>query len=192
VDHYNQEICAGNLIADYLEGELDKATSDLVEKHLAGCERCRIELRAQQLFMCELDAAMTQHGDLDVPDDFSRVVAVRAGSDMRGVRSTAEHKKGLVISLVLSLIAFALLGTAARESTIRFGRRAVGSFLGLVEFLWNASYDAVASLTVVSRVLSRKFVVESGSLGLVIVVLALAVFLLSRLISNYHRTGTIE
>jgi len=188
----NQQTCPVNLIAPYLEGELDQATSELFEEHLAGCELCRIELRAHQLFMCELDAALTQQGDLEVPANFSHLVAVRAVSDMRGVRSASEHKKALAFSLVLALISFALLGATARDYSVRFGRKVVGIFWGLAEFFWNAAYDTVASLTVVSKALSRKFVVESGSLVLVLVVLAAGGFLLSRLISNYHRSGATE
>jgi hypothetical protein len=142
--------------------------------------------------MCELDAALTQPGEIDVPASFSHLVAVRAVSDMRGVRSASEHKKALAFSLILALLSFALLGTTARDYTVRFGRKVVGSFWGLAEFLWNAAYNAAASLTVVSKVLSRKFVVESERLVLVLVVLAVGGFLLSRLISNYHRSGATE
>lgn len=187
-----QQTCPVNLIPPYLEGELDQATTELLEEHLRGCELCRIELRAHQLFMCELDAALTQPGDLDVPANFSHLVAVRAVSDMRGVRSASEHKKALAFCLALALISFALLGATARDYTVRFARKLVGSVWGLAEFLWNAAYDTVASLTVVSKALSRKFVIESGSLILVLVVLAAGGFLLSRLISNYHRSGATE
>jgi len=45
---------------------------------------------------------------------------------------------------------------------------------------------------VISRVLGRKFIVETGNVTVAIVLLALGVLLLSRLISNYHRAGTIE
>jgi hypothetical protein len=98
----------------------------------------------------------------------------------------------LSFCMILALAAFALVGTPARESMFSFGRRLAGSIFGILTFVWTAFYDATASIAVISRVLSRKFVVESGSLGLLIVLLALAVGLLSRLISNYHRTGAIE
>ena len=56
----------------------------------------------------------------------------------------------------------------------------------------NIVYDAVAGVVVIFRVLGRKIVVESGSFGVVLVVLAIAILILSRLISNYHRTGATE
>ena len=94
--------------------------------------------------------------------------------------------------MILALVGFALLSPSARDSIVHFASRLSGSFFGVVSFLWTAFYDAAASVTVIFRVLSRRLVVESGSLGLFIVLLALALLLLSRLISNYHRTGAIE
>lgn len=188
----NQDICNQNVIAAYVDSELDYNESILFEKHLEMCEECRTELTAHRLFMCELDSAMTHNADLPVPDNFSRLVAVRAISDMRGVRSKSEHKKAALFSIALALVAFTLLGTTASRSTLGLGRKLVGKIFGLAEFVWTTSYDTVASLTIVSRVLSRKFIVDSGSLGLLLALLAVAVVLLSRLISNYHRTGAIE
>jgi anti-sigma factor RsiW len=188
----SKEVCATNLIAAYIDGELEDNARVLFEQHVEDCGDCRAELKAHQRFICELDAAMTESMDVVMPDDFSRVVAARAESDMSGVRSFAERRKALNICVMLALVAFALLGTAARNSVVSVGRILAGRFFGAASFLWTAFYDAAASVTVISRVLSRKFVVESGRLGLLLVLLALAVVLLSRLISNYHRAGATE
>jgi hypothetical protein len=45
---------------------------------------------------------------------------------------------------------------------------------------------------VIVRVLSRKVIVESGSLGALLFFLALAILVLSRLLSKYHRPGATE
>jgi hypothetical protein len=68
----------------------------------------------------------------------------------------------------------------------------VAKALGVIEFAWNTLYDSVVSLAIISRVISRKFIIETGNLGLVFVLFAFALLLLSRLISNYHRTGAVE
>jgi len=62
----------------------------------------------------------------------------------------------------------------------------IGSLIGGV------AYDAVSGLVVIARVAGHKIVNESGSFGVVLVVLAGGVFLLSRLISDYHRTGATD
>jgi hypothetical protein len=184
--------CAANYVAAYLDGELDHNAEVLFERHLAECACCREELRAQQLFVCELDAALTDRFEIDVPRDFSRRVAAHATSDMSGVRSISEHKKALGICLLLALGGFALVGATARESLLLVGRKVVGIALGLGSFVWTTIYDAGVSLAVILRVVSRKVVVESGSSMYLLVAFAFAVFLLSRLILKYHRTGAAD
>jgi hypothetical protein len=70
--------------------------------------------------------------------------------------------------------------------------RFVASVRGLGSFVVGFVYDGVSGLVVISRVVGRKIVNESVSFGVVLVVLAVAVFVLSRLISDYHRTGATE
>jgi predicted anti-sigma-YlaC factor YlaD len=188
----SKDVCAVNLILAYIDGELEDDARVLFEQHVEVCGDCRAELTAHRLFICELDAAMTQSLDVAMPDDFSRIVAARAESDMSGVRSFAEHRKALSICAILAFVAFALLGTASRTSIVTVGRILAGKVFGAAGFLWTTFYDAAASVTVISRVVSRKVFFESGNFGVLLVLLALAVLLLSRLISNYHRTGAIE
>ena len=190
----NQEkICERNLIAAYVDGELDTDLTLLFEDHLEGCDVCRAELRAHRLFVCELDAAMLESAEIPVPDDFSRMVAARAASDMRGVRTRSENRKALTICAALALVGFALLGAAARNTVFGVVERFVGTVFSLIGFVASAVYDTVAGFAVVLRVLGKKAIIDSGSLGGPLVgLLALAILILSRLISNYHRTSATE
>jgi anti-sigma factor RsiW len=189
----NQDkICERNLFAAYVDGELDTDLTLLFEDHLDDCFECRAELRAHRLFVCELDAAMMESAEIPVPDDFSRMVAARAASDMRGVRTRSEHRKALTICAVLALVGFALLGAAARTTVFMIAERFVGTVFSLVSFMAGTAYDMVAGFAVVFRVVSRKVIVDSGSLGPLVGLLALAILILSRLISNYHRTSATE
>ena len=187
-----EKICERNLFAAYVDGELDTDLTILFEDHLEGCAECRAELRAHRLFVCELDAAMSESADIPVPVDFSRMVAARAASDMRGVRTRSENRKALTICAVLALVGFALLGTAARNTVFGVAERFVGAVFGLVSFVATSAYDAVAGFAVVFRVVSKKVIIDSGSLGPLVGLLALAILILSRLISNYHRTSATE
>lgn len=186
-----EKFCESNLIAAYVDGELDEDLAQRFEEHLQSCEPCRVELRLHRLFICELDATLTD-AEMPMPRDFSRIIATRATSDMRGVRTRAEHRKALGICMILALIGFALLGATARETVFLVAGRFVTTVMGLVGFAATAVYETVAGLAVISRVLSRKIIVESGSLGPMIVVLAVAVVLLTRLLSKYHRTSATE
>lgn len=187
-----QQLCRRNQIASYIDGELENGEVLLLESHLAECAECRSELRAHQVFISELDAALTQKDSLTVPANFSRVVAARAASDMSGVRSSAEHRKALVFVVVLASTAFALLGTSASQFVVAVVQRGVAKIWAVVGLVWSASYDAFASTVVIGRVISRKFVVEPRRVGLSLVVLAGAIFLLSRLLSKYRRMGATD
>jgi anti-sigma factor RsiW len=187
-----ENICERNLIAAYVDGELEQDVNLLFEDHLESCAPCRAELRAHRLFICELDAALTESADIPVPAGFSRMVAARASSDMRGVRTRSENRKALGICMILALAGFALVGATARDTIFMVAGKFVTTFLRVAGIVSVAVYDLVAALAVIFRVLSRKIIVESGSLGPVLVLLAVAIFLLSRLISNYHRTSATE
>ena len=187
-----QKICQKNLIAAYVDGELSDVASAILEQHLEECTECRAELRAHRVFVCELDAALTGNVDLPVPADFSKVIATRARSDMRGVRTAAEHKKAIAICVVLALTGFALLGATARDNVFTVARRFVAAVFSIAGLAGGVAYDAFAGLVVISRVVGQKIVNESGSFGVVLVVLAGGVLLLSRLISDYHRTGATD
>ena len=124
--------------------------------------------------------------------DFSRRVAARATSDMRGIRSPSENKKALAFCVVLALAALGLLNETSRVAAFRATQEIIRTVFATVGVLWNAFYDMVASVTVISRVVSRKLIVESNWLGVLLVLFALAILLLSRMIVRYHRTSATE
>ncbi|MFN2531971.1 MAG: anti-sigma factor [Pyrinomonadaceae bacterium] len=186
------QTCEKDLIVAYVDGELDNVASTAFEDHIAGCEECRSELTEHKMLICALDSVLNQDPNVGIPVDFSRIVAAHAENDMRGVRSRAEHRKALLFSILLASFAFVLLGSSARLSVFSFGRKMLAAALRLAEFLWSMVYDALAGLTAVFRVVSRDVVVDTRSLGLLLLLLALAVLSLSRLISHYHRSGAVE
>ena len=185
------KICEQNLIGAYVDGELDADLTLRLEEHLKDCSDCQFELRAHRLFVCELDASLTnKNRDLPVPADFSRRVAACARSDMSGVRTRAENRKALAICMILALSGLALLGATTRYAVFVVVGRFVTKVFSLVEFVVTTVSDAVVGLIVVLKVLSGK--IQSGSSGPLLVLLAVAVMVLSRLLSHYHRTGATE
>ena len=189
----NNYICETENIAAYIEGDLEPDLYAALEEHVKQCARCASELQAQRLFMCELDSALASPFNLAVPANFAQVVAVRAESDMRGVRDSSEHKKALRFCIILGLAAFALLGVASSKAVILNLRSTGARVFGVVGFFARATLDAAAGFAITSRVVSRGLIPDSrlaGWAGLLLVVLAIAV--LSFLISRYHRTRVIE
>ncbi|HWF87269.1 MAG TPA: zf-HC2 domain-containing protein [Pyrinomonadaceae bacterium] len=187
-----EKICDRGLAGAYVDGELDTDLTELFEKHLDSCADCRFELRAHRLFVCELDAAMSSSSEVPVPRNFSKIIATRATTDMRGVRTRSENRKALTICFVLALAGFALVGVTALTSVFRIAEKFVAMIFGLASFLATTVYDTAAGLVVIFRVVSRKVIIETGSLWPMLVLLAFGVLVLSRLISNYHRSGATE
>ena len=185
-----EKLCDQNLIGSYVDGELDADLTLLLEDHLKDCADCQFELRAHRLFVCELDSVLTKSGGIPVPADFSRRIAARATSDMSGVRTRSENRKALAICMILALSGFALLGATARSAVFVFTQKFVTKIFSLVEFIATAVYDAIVGLVVIFKVLSGRM--QSGSSGPLLVLLAVAVLVLSRLLSHYHRTGATE
>ena len=187
-----QKICQRNLIAAYVDGELSGVATAIFEQHVEDCAECRAELRAHRLFVCELDAVLTGTLEIPVPANFSKVIAIRARSDMRGLRTSAENRKAIAICVGLALIGFGLVGATARDAIFALAGRFVGGVVSVSGFVSNTAYDAVAGLVVISRVLGHRIVNETRSFAVLVVVLAVAVLVLSRLLSDYHRTGATE
>jgi len=188
----SNSLCDQKLIPAYIDGELDDAAQSLFEAHIECCADCREELRVHRQFICALDSVFINDAEVSVPADFSRIVAARALSDMSGVRTAAENRKALLICLILAVTGFALIGATTRQMSFTLLRTLVAKVVAVAEFAWATLYDSVISLAIISRVISRKVIVESGNLGLVFVLFAFSVLLLSRLIANYHRTGAVE
>jgi len=186
------KLCEKNLVAAYVDGELDVAAQARFEEHLKDCQDCRLELRAHRQFICELDALLTNDVQVSVPINFSRVVAARAVSDMSGVRTRAENRKAVVFCLLLGITGFALIGSTTQVAMVSFVRVSARKVFSLIDLVSHAIYDLAVSIAVISRVLSRKLIADNGDLRIALVVLVFAVFLLTRLISGYHRTDAIE
>lgn len=189
----NESICTTENIAAYVDGDLEPALRSSLETHLKECSRCTSELHTQQLFMCELDSALASPLDLEVPENFAQVIAVRAESDMRGVRDRAENARALRFCIILGLAAFALLGFASSKAIFLNARSFASKSFGIVTFFGEAILNAATGFSVITRVGSRAVIADSrlsGFAGLLFVILAVAV--LSRLIARYHRTRLIE
>jgi predicted anti-sigma-YlaC factor YlaD len=189
----HQRDCQSEQIGAYLDGELNEAPRLLFEAHLSECSDCSAELLEQRSLLCALDSVLSRGADLPLPKNFTRIVAARAESDMSGVRERGEHGRALRLCLLLGAATFALLGMATSSFIFSFARRFARPVSTIADLAGTTVYDAVTGLSVISRLLSREFVPGSSLVGILdFLLLAFAVFLLSRLIANYHRTRLLE
>ncbi|MEK6283301.1 MAG: zf-HC2 domain-containing protein [Acidobacteriota bacterium] len=185
--------CDTEEIAAFIDGDLEPGARLVLEGHIAQCDRCTSELQSQQLFMCELESALANSADLSVPKNFARVVAVRAESDMRGLRHATEHKRALRLCLVLALAAFALLGATSTKAIFLSAQLIAIKAIALLGLFGKAIYDAAAGLAVILRVLGGGIITDTRFAGfLALLLVALAICLLTFLISRYHRARLSE
>ncbi|HKP36370.1 MAG TPA: zf-HC2 domain-containing protein [Pyrinomonadaceae bacterium] len=185
--------CPMEDVAAYLDGELDGVAQGSFETHLASCGDCAAELLRQRQLLCTLDAAFTSSSRFDLPEDFTRVVAAHAESDLSGVRRKSERLRAIQMCAVLALAAFALLG--ATSSALVF--QPIGGLAQLIarvfDLVWQTMYEAGLGVAIILRMLGRAAIASPYGLGMLLTLTFLiAASLLPRLIANYHRKQVIE
>lgn len=151
-------------------------------------------MAAERRLIRELDFALSSEPELEIPKNFAQIVAARAQSDMSGVREPRERRRALRLCATLALISFALLGGAALSESVFAPLRATWKgAAALFSFLGHALYDAGAGVAVISRGVGGHLLFGSRAFGLIVLLLlALALFMLPRLIVRYHRTRIVE
>lgn len=185
--------CEREDVAAYVDGELSGDALERFEAHVAKCSRCADELRVQRELLCTLNSAFGDTGSFAMPRDFTRVVAAHAQSDVRRVHHKSERRHTLKLLIILTLVSFALLGTAWSVivlEPVRTLARVGGSVL---ELCGRTIYGAATGVAVIIRMLGRALVFDSHGFGwLIVLPFVLVVFLLPVLIANYHRARVIE
>jgi len=180
-------------VAAYLDGELSGEKAEHFEVHLKTCRDCAVELRTQRQLLCTLDVAFNDSRSFQLPHDFTRVVTARAESDLSGMRRKGERRRALQLCAVLALVAFALLGAAARALVLEPAQSLLRLTEVVFDLVWRMIYDAGTGLAVVIRVLGRAVAFGPYGLGLaVLLAFIFSISLLSFLIARYHRTQIIE
>ena len=185
--------CPREEIAAYLDGELDTAAVIAFENHVEQCDDCAKELRSQRQLLCTLEAAFGKSGRFNVPEDFTRVVAAHAESDMQGLRHKLEYRRAMKLCAVILLAAFTLLGAALNNLIFQPIRAFLRVGSSALEMLLHSLADAVEGIAIIARMIARTTITSPRGFGILIaLVFLIAISLLPRLIANYHRTEFIE
>jgi hypothetical protein len=176
-------------VAAYLDGELSVAESASFELHIASCRSCADALSEQRRLLCLLDAAFSRgHKRVELSEEFVRVVKARAQTDMTCVRRTSERRRAAVVVVALALTAFALLGGRVFGAGLAPLRAAAGAALSISDMILHTLTEATAGLLFILRSIGRHLATEPRGAGaLIVVLLAFALAVLLRLVSDYHR-----
>jgi anti-sigma factor RsiW len=189
----NQNICPREELAAYLDGELSGTELGRFEAHVTECSECASELRSQRQLLCTLDAAFSGSARIELPENFTRVVATHAEHNLRGLRERSERRRVLQLSALLAVTAFALLGAASGALVLQPARNSFRIVARVFELFSQAVLEAAEGLAIVGRMIGRAAVASPYGLGALIALVFIgSIFLLPRLIASYHRTQTIE
>ncbi|MGI8470204.1 MAG: anti-sigma factor family protein [Pyrinomonadaceae bacterium] len=142
--------CSREKIAAYLDGELAPREEIILEKHIAECKDCLAELNLQKRMFSVLETAFDEKAKIELPENFARIVATRAETNVKGLRSKDERFRALFFCSFLFLIIAAGLG--AETSTVfdsfgRFGEQ----LLAVLNFTGHLIYDLIVGMTVILR-----------------------------------------
>ena len=189
----DQNICPREELAAYLDGELSGTALEHFEAHVTECSECASELRSQRQLLCTLDAAFSNSSRIELPKNFTRVVATHAEHNLRGLREKSERRRALQLSALIAIAAFALLGAASGALVLQPARNSFRIVARVFEVLSQAVLEAAEGLAIVVRMIGRSAVASPYGFGALIALVFIgSIVLLPRLIASYHRTQTIE
>lgn len=142
--------CSRERIIAYLDGELAPREEFLLEKHAANCENCRAELNLQKRLFSLLDSALDKKAEIELPENFAKVVATRAETNVKGLRSKGERFRALLLCAALFSITVAGLGAETKTAFASFGKFGEQA-LTVLNFIWHLAYDLIVGITVILR-----------------------------------------
>jgi anti-sigma factor RsiW len=180
-----EKVCPREEIAAYVDGEIPPREELELELHFAACRTCSDELNSQKKLLCALDSIGRGREEIELPEDFTKVVVTAAESKVSGLRRPQERRKALFVCAILFLL-FVIAG----ETQVLFGSvgaiteqiAAAGSVF--VHFV----YDITLGITIILRSLSNHLVFSSSvSFFVITVVLLISLLTLSRLFIRHDR-----
>ncbi len=181
----HQTSCPRREIASYLDGELTPREELDLELHLTVCATCTEEFNEQKKLLCVLDFALEGKKEIELPENFTKVVVANAESKVNGLRCPRERSRALFVCAALFLMFIFGLGAETTKTVETFGTLAE-QFLAVGGFFVHLVHDITIAATVILRSLCLKFVFKSAmTAGLIGVFFVISLFIFSRLVSRH-------
>lgn len=183
----NQNSCPREEIAAYVDGEISPREELELEMHFAGCKICAEELNSQKQLLCALDSFCLNEREIELPENFTKVIVTTAESNVSGLRRPQERRKALFICSALFLLV--LLGLVSQPDAMPgiFGKFAE-QLLAVGSFAAHLIFDIAVGITIVVRFLGHHFVFSSVlTFGFIVVLFVISLLTLSRLVLRYNR-----
>lgn len=183
----NQTLCPRSDIAVYLDGELNSRSELDLELHFAVCAICAEELNDQKKLLCALDYSLDETGEIELPENFTKVVVATAESNVKGLRCPQERNRALFVCAALFLLVIFGLGAETTKNFETFGAIA-DQFLAVGSFFVHLINDITIATTVILRSLCLQFVFKSAiTAGAIVISFVLSLLIFSHLMSRQRR-----
>lgn len=183
----NQSGCPRIDIAAYIDGELSPREEIDLELHFAGCLTCSAELNEQKKLLCALDLALENEDQIDLPENFTKVVVANAESNVQGLRCPRERNRALLVCAALFGLIFIGLGAETSQTFAAFGT-ITEKFIAVGGFFVHLVHDISIAAAVIFRAFSLQFVFNSTVSAVLLGICFVVSFLIfSRLMSRYRR-----
>lgn len=183
----NQDDCPRSEIAAYLDGELSPRAELELELHFAGCPNCSAELNEQKKLLCALDFALENEDQIELPENFTKVVVANAESNVQGLRCPRERNRALLVCAALFGLIFIGLGAETSQTFASFGT-ITEKFLAVGGFFVHLVHDISIAAAVIFRAFSLQFVFNSTISAVLLGICFVVSFLIfSRLMSRHRR-----
>lgn len=174
-------------IAAYIDGELSPREEFDLEIHFAGCSTCSAELNDQKKLLCALDFALENEKEIELPENFTRIVVANAESKVQGLRCPRERNRALMVCAALFLLVFLGLGAETSKTFAAFGA-VTDQLLAVGSFFVHLIHDITIAGAVIFRSFCLQFVFKSAVSAILLGICFIVSFLIfSRLMSRRSR-----
>ncbi len=181
------QTCPRIEIAAYVDGELTSREEFDLELHFAGCEICAAELNEQKKLLCALDFALDDRQEIELPENFTKVVVANAESNVQGLRCPRERNRALTVCAALLLLVFLGLG-AETSKTFAAAGAITEQLLVVGGFIVHFVHDVTIATTTIFRSFCLQFIFKSSaSAGLLGICFVVSLLIFSRLLSRRSR-----
>ena len=185
VDSINKGACPSADISAYLDGELSPQREIELEKHFAGCPVCSEELNIQKTILCAISSSLENEREIELPENFTKVVVANAESRVSGLRRPRERYNAVFICAGLFFFCLFALGA---DSTKFFGAavQVFDQIAAVGVFVAHVAYDLAIGAVIILRSITSQFLSDSTFSFVVPGMFAVSLFILSRLALLYR------
>jgi hypothetical protein len=178
--------CLSGEIAAYIDGELDPFCEAEVEAHIDGCDDCSERLNQQKQFLCAINSGLKAEPQIELPDNFTRLIVANAESTVSGLRRPRERFNALFICAGLLLFVLFALGSAT-GSFVDGVFTIIDQTTAVLGFFGHVFYSVLIGLAIIVRSVASQFRLDVAAGVIVTALFAAFLMLLSRRMVRIRR-----